>query len=86
MLKKHEKNVRTGRPSVEGGNPEIAARNKPPLKYGGSRQKPKVRGEKPPVADEPGGGVSPAHKVALRRAAAERVRKLQQKGPGSRFD
>lgn len=40
-------NTKTGRPTKTGGNPEVAERNKPPLKYGGSRQKPKVRGEKP---------------------------------------
>lgn len=80
-------NTKTGRPTETGGNPEIKERNKPPLKYGGSRQKPKVRGEKPPSAGESGSGVqSPAHKVALRRARAERVKEIQKKGPGSRFD
>ena len=46
------KHFRTGSPSVEGGNPAVAARNKPPIKYGGSRQEPKVRGEKPPSPSE----------------------------------
>jgi hypothetical protein len=68
------KHFRTGRPSVEGGDPEVAARNKAPFKYGGSRQAPKVHGEKPPVAGEPGSGrQNPAHKVALRRAARQRA-------------
>jgi len=78
------KNVRTGRPSVEGGDPRVKERNKPPLKYGGSRQEPKERGKKPPVAGEPGSGVQdPAHRVALRRASAERAKEQR---PGSRFD
>jgi hypothetical protein len=77
-------NTKTGRPTEKGGNPKIKERNKPPLKYGGSRQEPKVRGEKPPVAGEPGSGVqSPAHKVALRRAYGER---MKQQKIGSRFD
>ena len=68
------KNVRTGRPSVEGGDPRVKERNKPPLKYGGSRQEPKVRGEKPPTAGEPGSGVqSPAYKAALRRNAKQKA-------------
>ncbi len=75
---------RTGRSSQEGGDPKVAARNKPPLKYGGSRQEPKVRGEKPPVAGEPGSGVqNPAHKVALRRSRRELAK---QNKIGSRFD
>jgi hypothetical protein len=78
------KNVRTGRPSVEGGDPRVKERNKPPLKYGGSRQEPKERGKKPPVAGEPGSGVQdPAHRVALRRASAERAKEQRL---GSRFD
>ena len=78
------KNVRTGRPSVEGGDPRVKERNKPPLKYGGSRQEPKEHGKKPPVAGEPGSGVQdPAHRVALRRASAERAKEQR---PGSRFD
>jgi len=83
--KETEKNVKTGRPSVEGGNPKVKERNKlPGYNYGGSRQKPKVRGEKPPVAGEPGSGVQdPAHKVALRRSRRELS---QQQKIGSRFD
>ena len=78
------KNVRTGRPSVEGCDPRVKERNKPPIKYGGSRQEPKERGKKPPVAGEPGSGVQdPAHRVALRRASAERAKEQR---PGSRFD
>ena len=78
------KNVRTGRPSVEGGDPRVKERNKPPLKYGGSMQEPKERGKKPPVAGEPGSDVQdPAHRVALRRASAERAKEQR---PGSRFD
>ena len=78
------KNVRTGRPSVEGGDPRVKERNKPPVKIGGSRQEPKERGKKPPVAGEPGSGVQdPAHRVALRRASAERAKEQR---PGSRFD
>ena len=45
-------NTKTGRPTQTGGNPEVAKRNKPPIKYGGSRQEPKVRGEKPPSPSE----------------------------------
>jgi hypothetical protein len=78
------KKFTTGRPSVEGGDPKVAERNKPPLKYGGSRQAPKVRGEKPPVAGEPGSGrQDPAHMVKVRRASVERAK---QKSIGSRFD
>ena len=69
-------NTKTGRPTQTGGNPQVAARNKPPLKYGGSRQKPKDRtGRVEPVsAGEPGSGVqSPAYKVALRRNARKRA-------------
>jgi hypothetical protein len=78
------KNVRTGRPSVEGGDPRVKERNKPPVKIGGSRQEPKERGKKPPVAGEPGSGIQdPAHRVALRRANVERAKEQR---PGSRFD
>jgi hypothetical protein len=78
------KNVRTGRPSVEGGDPRVKERNKPPVKIGGSRQEPKERGKKPPVAGEPGSGIQdPAHRVALRRASVERAKEQR---PGSRFD
>jgi len=60
----------TGRPSVKGGSPEVAARNKPPLKYGGSRQEPKNR-EKPPSPSEEArkkGVLSPLeHRLALIR-------------------
>jgi hypothetical protein len=83
FAKKTKRSATTGRPSVEGGDPKVAERNKPPLKYGGSRQEPKVPGEKPPVAGEPGGGVSPAFKVGLRRANKER---MGRKEIGSRFD
>ncbi len=78
------KSFTTGRSSEEGGDPKVAARNKPPFKYGGSRQEPKERGKKPPRAGEPGSGVQdPAHKVALRRSRRE----LAKKNPiGSRFD
>jgi hypothetical protein len=82
--KETEKNFRTGRPSVEGGDPKVAARNKAPFKYGGSRQAPKVRGEKPPVSGAPGSGrQNPAHIVAVRKANAERAK---QNRVGSRFD
>ena len=82
--KETEKNFRTGRPSVEGGDPKVAARNKAPFKYGGSRQAPKVRGEKPPVAGAPESGrQNPAHIVAVRKANVERAK---QNRIGSRFD
>ncbi len=82
--KETEKNFRTGRPSVEGGDPKVAARNKAPFKYGGSRQAPKVRGEKPPVSGAPGSGrQNPAHIVAVRKANVERAK---QNRIGSRFD
>jgi hypothetical protein len=78
------KHFRTGRPSVEGGDPEVAARNKAPFKYGGSRQAPKVHGEKPPVAGEPGSGrQNPAHKVALRRAARQRAAEFKMDTKGT---
>jgi hypothetical protein len=78
------KHFRTGRPSVEGGDPKVAERNKPPLKYGGSRQAPKERGKKPPVAGEPGSGrQDPAHMVKVSRGNIERAK---QKSIGSRFD
>ena len=65
------KKFTTGRKSVKGGNPAVAARNKlPGYNYGGSRQEPKDRGKKPPSAGESGSGrQDPAHIVALRRAA-----------------
>jgi hypothetical protein len=82
--KEKGKDFASGRSSVKGGSSEIKARNKAPFKYGGSREKPKVRGEKPPVAGEPGSGKqSPAHTVALRRANRER---LKNQPIGSRFD
>jgi hypothetical protein len=80
------KSLKTGRASVKGGNEQIKKRveKEPYLKYGGSREKPKVRGEKPPKAGEPGSGVQdPAHKVSLRRTAKELN---SQKRIGSRFD
>jgi hypothetical protein len=67
-------NTKTGRPTQKGGDPKVKERNKPPLKYGGSREDPKERGKKPPTAGEPGSGVqSPAHKAALRRNARQRA-------------
>jgi hypothetical protein len=78
------KSFKTGRASAEGGKPEIAAQNKKiaPAKIGGSRQAPKERGKKPPVAGEPGSGrQDPAHIVALKRA-----KRARQQPIGSRFD
>jgi hypothetical protein len=78
------KKFTTGRASVEGGKPEIADQNKKiaPAKIGGSRQAPKERGKKPPVAGEPGSGrQDPAHIVALKRA-----KRAKQQPIGSRFD
>ena len=80
------KSFKSGRSSAKGGSEQIKKRveKEPYLKYGGSREKPKVRGEKPPKAGEPGSGVQdPAHKVALRRTARELN---SQKKIGSRFD
>jgi hypothetical protein len=78
------KKFTTGRASVEGGDPKVAERNKPPFKYGGSRQTPKERGKKPPVAGEPGSGrQDPAHMVKVRKASSERAK---QNKIGSRFD
>ena len=80
------KSFKSGRSSAKGGNEQIKKRveKEPYLKYGGSREKPKVRGEKPPRAGEPGSGVQdPSHKVALRRTARELNSK---KRIGSRFD
>ena len=65
-------NTKTGRPTQKGGDPRVKERNKPPLKYGGSRQEPKS-GEKPPSPSEEArkkGVLSPLeHKAALRRNA-----------------
>jgi hypothetical protein len=80
------KSFKSGRSSAKGGSEQIKKRveKEPYLKYGGSREKPKVRGEKPPRAGEPGSGVQdPAHKVSLRRTAKELN---SQKRIGSRFD
>jgi hypothetical protein len=68
----------TGRPSVEGGNPEIAAQNKriAPATIGGSRQEPKDRRGrvKPVLAGEPGSGrQDPAHMVKVRRTKRQRL-------------
>ena len=65
---------------------EIAARNKPPFKYGGSRQQPKDRTGKvvPVAAGAPGSGrQSPKHIVDIRRANKERAREQR---PGSKYD
>jgi hypothetical protein len=77
-------NTKTGRPTQKGGDPRVKERNKPPLKYGGSREEPKVRGEKPPTAGEPGSGVqSPAYKVALRRNARKRAAEFEMDTKGT---
>jgi hypothetical protein len=77
-------NTKTGRPTQKGGDPRVKERNKPPLKYGGSREEPKVRGEKPPTAGEPGSGVqSPAYKVALRRNARKRAAEFEMDTRGT---
>ena len=81
------KKFTTLRKSVTGGNSEVAARNKPPFKYGGSRQEPKERGKKPPSPSEDAkkrGVLSPLeHKVALRRNARERARKFEMDTKGT---
>jgi hypothetical protein len=70
-----------------GGDPAIAARNKPPFKYGGSRQKPKERGEKPDSPHQEArnkGILSPLeHKVALRRAARKRASEFEMDTKGT---
>ena len=77
-------NTKTGRPTQKGGDPRVKERNKPPLKYGGSRQEPKVRGEKPPTAGQPGSGVqSPAYKAALRRNARKRAAEFEMDTRGT---
>jgi hypothetical protein len=79
-------NTKTGRPTQKGGDPKVAERNKPPLKYGGSREKPKDRtGRVEPVsAGEPGSGAqSPAHKVALRRNARKRAAEFEMDTKGT---
>ena len=82
-----EKNVSatTGRPSVEGGKPEIKKRReKEPFLFPGSRQKPKEPGKKPPVAGEPGSGKkSPKDIIDIRRASERRAK---DQPIGSRFD
>jgi hypothetical protein len=77
-------NTKTGRPTQKGGDPRVKERNKPPLRFGGSRQEPKVRGEKPPTAGEPGSGAqSPAHKAALRRNARQRAAEFEMDTKGT---
>ena len=79
-------NTKTGRPTQTGGNSKIAARNKPPFKYGGSRQEPKDRTGKvvPVAAGEPGSGrQSPKNILDTRRANKERAREQR---PGSKYD
>jgi hypothetical protein len=77
-------NTKTGRPTQKGGDPRVKERNKPPLRFGGSRQEPKVRGEKPPTAGEPGSGVqSPAYKAALRRNARKRASEFEMDTKGT---
>ena len=70
-------NTKTGRPTEKGGDPKVKERNKPPLKYGGSRQEPKNRGEKTPSPSEEAkkkGVLSPLeHKATLRRNARKRA-------------
>jgi hypothetical protein len=82
-----EKNVSatTGRPSVEGGSPQIKKRReKEPFLFPGSKQEPKERGKKPPVAGEPGSGKkSPKDIVDIRRASERRAK---DQPIGSRFD
>jgi hypothetical protein len=69
--------TKTGRPTQKGGDPRVKERNKPPLRFGGSRQEPKERGEKPPSPSEEAkkkGVLSPLEqKVALRRNARKRA-------------
>jgi len=79
------KHFRTGRPSVEGGSPQIKKRReKEPFLFPGSRQEPKERGKKPPVAGEPGSGKkSPKDIVDIRRASEKRAK---DQPIGSRFD
>jgi hypothetical protein len=80
-------NTKTGRPTQKGGDPKVAERNKPPFKYGGSRQQPKNRGEKPPSPSEQAtkrGVLSPLeHKVALRRASRKRAAEFEMDTKGT---
>lgn len=79
-------NTKTGRPTQTGGNPQVAARNDPPLKYGGSRQKPKDRTGKvvPVAAGKPGSGrQDPAHILALRRAAKKTAAEFKMDTKGT---
>ena len=68
-------NTKTGRPTEKGGDPKIKERNKPPLRFGGSRQEPKERGKKSSSPSEEArkkGVLSPLeHKAALRRNARQ---------------
>jgi len=78
---RYGKKFGTNRSSVEGGNPNIADTNKriAPARIGGSREKPKVPGEKPPVAGESGSGrQTPESIVALKRARKKLDRKAAQ--------
>jgi hypothetical protein len=75
------------RGETSGGDPAIAARNKPPFKYGGSRQEPKERGEKPDSPHEEArkkGILSPLeHKVALRRASRKTAAEFKMDTKGT---
>jgi len=89
------KDPQTGKPSVKGGNPPppamrglerelrstggLMSSRRKPIQRQGQKKDP---GKKPPAAGEYGGPVSPAQKVAMRRAAAQRSQDMQS----SRFD
>lgn len=80
-------NMPKGRPTKSGGDtdPALRAVRKTMRKMTGkpAGQQKKVPGKKPPAAGEYGSGVkSPAQKVALRRAAAQRAQDMMH----SRFD
>ena len=79
-------NTKTGRPTQKGGDPRVKERNKPPLKYGGSRQESKS-GEKPPSPSEEArkkGVLSPLErKAALRRNARQRATEFEMDTRGT---
>lgn len=90
-LNRYEKetgiNTKTGRPTKPGGaknNPAFTSVKRTIRGMEGTPpgQRAKIPGQKPPVAGQPGAPKSPAQKVAMRRASAQR----SQDNLSSRFD
>jgi hypothetical protein len=80
--------TRPGKPSVEGGakdDPALTSGKRMMRRMSGTPkgQQKKVPGKKPPAAGEYGAPRSPAQKVALRRAAAQRAQEMQNDTRGT---